>query len=150
MGDVFVSTGLSSIITAVFGGHGLNLSAITAALCAGPEAGPDPQRRYLASLAAGVAYIVLGLLAGFAAAFIAASPPLLIQAVAGLALLSSLAGALTTALEKESHRLAALITFITAASGISFLGVGAAFWALLAGALPLLLDKATNALKQTS
>lgn len=148
VGDVFVSTGLGSIATAVFGGHGLNLSAITAALCAGPEAGPDPERRYLASVAAGFAYLVLGPLAGFAAAFIVASPPLLIQAVAGLALLSSLAASLTTAMERESHRLAALITFITAASGISLLGVGAAFWALLAGALPLLLEKGIQAMKR--
>ncbi|WP_051340959.1 benzoate/H(+) symporter BenE family transporter [Azospirillum halopraeferens] len=146
--EVFVSTGLGSVATAVFGGHALNLSAITAALCAGPEAGADPNRRYLASVAAGVAYLVLGPLAGFAAAFIAASPPLLIQAVAGLALLSSLAASLTTALERESHRLAALITFITAASGISFLGVGAAFWGLLAGALPLLLERGIDAMKR--
>ncbi|CAN1724214.1 benzoate membrane transport protein [Hyphomicrobium sp. 1Nfss2.1] len=148
VGKVFVSTGLGSIATAVFGGHGLNLSAITAALCAGPEAGSDPERRYLASISAGAAYLVLGPLAGFAAAFIAASPPLLIQAVAGLALLSSLAASLTTALGRETHRLAALITFITAASGISFLGVGAAFWALFAGALPLLLEKGIEGMKR--
>lgn len=146
--DVFVSTGFGSMVTAVCGGHGLNLSAITAALCAGPEAGPDPQRRYLASVAAGLAYLVLGPMAGLAAAFIAASPPLLIQTVAGLALLSSLAASLTTAMERESHRMAALITFITAASGISFLGVGAAFWALLAGALPLFMEKGVEAIKQ--
>lgn len=148
VGEVFVSTGLGSIVTAVFGGHGLNLSAITAALCAGPEAGANPERRYLASVAAGAAYLVLGPLAGFAAAFIAASPPLLIQAVAGLALLSSLVASLTAALQKESHRLAAIVTFVTTASGVSLLGIGAAFWGLLAGALPLLLERGIENMKR--
>lgn len=140
VGEVFASTGLASIATAFFGGHGLNLSAITAALCAGPEAGPDPEGRYLASVAAGAAYIVLGPFAGFAATFIAASPPLLIQAVAGLALLSSLVAAMTAALARETHRLAAIITFITAASGVSIFGVGAPFWGVLAGGFLLLLE----------
>lgn len=139
-GKLFVWTGLSSIVTALFGGHGINLSAITAALCAGPEAGADTAKRYLASISAGVVYIMLGLFAGFAAAFIAASPPILIQAVAGLALLSSLIAALATALAHEEHRLAAMVTFITAVSGISILGVGAAFWGLLAGGFLLLLE----------
>ena len=140
VGEMFTSTGLASIAVAPFGGHGLNLSAITAALCAGPEAGPDPARRYLASIPAGAGYVVLGPLAGFAAMFIAASPPLLIQAVAGLALLSSLAAALAAALADESHRLAAIVTFITAASGIAILGIGAPFWGLLAGGAILLLE----------
>jgi benzoate membrane transport protein len=91
VGPVFISTGLFSGITALFGGHAVNLAAITAALCAGPESHPDPARRWIAPVASGVAYLLLGLFAGFASAFIAASPPLLIQAVAGLALLSSLA-----------------------------------------------------------
>ncbi len=140
-GEVFVSTGLATMLVAPFGAHALNLSAITAALCAGPEAGPDPAKRYVASVAAGVAYIILGLLAGFAAAFMASSPPQLIQAVAGLALLSSLAAALATALSNEQHRLAAVVTFITAASGIHILGVGAAFWGLVAGGVLLLLER---------
>jgi benzoate membrane transport protein len=141
VGPVFVTTGLGSAAVALFGGQGLNLSAITAALCAGPEAGPDPAKRYLACVAAGGAYVVLGLGAGLAAAFIAASPPLLIQAVAGLALLGSLAGALTAALADERSRLAALVTFVTTASGITVMGVGAAFWGLVAGGLLLALER---------
>jgi benzoate membrane transport protein len=106
---------------------------VTAALCAGPEAHPDPGKRYIASVSAGASYLVIGLFAGFAAAFIAASPPLLIQAVAGLALLGSLASALVAALAKEDERIPAILTFITAASGVSFFGIGAAFWGLIAG-----------------
>jgi benzoate membrane transport protein len=142
VGKVFVVTGLGTMAAAFFGAHAINLSAITAALCAGPEADPDPARRYIASIAAGVAYIVLGLCAGFAAVLIAASPPLLIQAVAGLALLGTLGTALAGALADEQQRLAAITTFVTTASGISIAGIGGAFWGLLAGGVMLLLDPA--------
>lgn len=130
---IFLATGLGSLATALFGGHSVNLAAITAALCAGPEAHPDPARRWMASVSCGAAYVVLAAVAGFAAAFIAASPPLLIQAVAGLALVGSLGGALGAALSSETDRLAATATFVTAASGTSFFGIGPAFWGLVAG-----------------
>ncbi|WP_343057400.1 benzoate/H(+) symporter BenE family transporter [Chthonobacter rhizosphaerae] len=136
---IFVATGLVSAMTAPFGGHTVNLAAITAALCAGPEAHPDPARRWIAGVAAGCAYGVIAVLAPAAAAFIAASPPLLIQAVAGLALLGSLAGALSTALAREEDRVPAILTFVTTASGLSFFGIGAAFWGLVAGGLVMLL-----------
>jgi benzoate membrane transport protein len=132
-GPLFVSTGIASALAAPFGGHALNLAAITAALCAGPEAHPDLAKRYVASVAAGGAYLAIGLFAGLAAAFFAASPPLLIQAVAGLALLGSLVGALTQAFTREDERIPAILTFVTAASGVSFLGIGPAFWGLIAG-----------------
>jgi benzoate membrane transport protein len=138
-GPQFLLTGIASAITAVFGGHAVNLAAITAAITAGPEAHPDPAARWPAPVAAGIAYLILGLLAGLAAAFIAASPPILIQAVAGLALLTSLAGALTNALSVEDERLPAVLTFVTAASGITVFGIGAAFWGLVAGIVLLIL-----------
>lgn len=134
---LFVMTGGTSLVTALFGGHMLNLAAITAALCAGPDAHPDPTRRYLASLTAGVAYIVIALLAGIAAAFATASPPLLIQTVAGLALLASLAGAASSALAKADEHVPAVVTFVTTASGLSIFGIGAAFWGLIAGGVLL-------------
>lgn len=133
VGPLFVSTGLGSALAAIFGGHAMNLAAITAALCAGPEAHPDPDRRWIASAACGAANVVLGLAASAAAAFVAASPPLLIESVAGLALLGSLVGALGSALSEERDRVPAIVTFVTAASGSSFLGVGSAFWGLVAG-----------------
>lgn len=135
VGPIFTLTGIASIVTGFFGGHTVNLAAITAALCAGPEAGPDPGRRWIASVACGATYLLLGLGAAFAAAFIAASPPLLIMAVAGLALLGSLASALSGALASEPDRLPAVIAFATTASGVSFWGIGSAFWGLLAGGL---------------
>ncbi len=132
-GPIFVITGMGSTVTALFGGQSVNLAAITAALCAGPEAHPDPGKRYRATAAAAVAYLLLGVGASYAAAFIAAAPPLLIQAVAGLALLPSLANALGAALASDAERLPAILTFAIAASGIGFFGVGPAFWGLLAG-----------------
>lgn len=138
---LFVATGGSSIVTALFGGHMLNLAAITAALCAGPDAHPDPKKRYIASLTAGGSYIVIALLAGIAAAFATASPPLLIQTVAGLALLASLAGAASAALSKPDEHVPAIVTFVTTASGLSLFGIGAAFWGLLAGGAMLALLK---------
>lgn len=138
---LFVATGGTSIVTALFGGHMLNLAAITAALCAGPDAHPDPKRRYIASLTAGGSYIVIALLAGTAAAFATASPPLLIQTVAGLALLASLAGAASAALSKPDEQVPAIVTFVTTASGLSLFGVGAAFWGLLAGGAMLAILK---------
>ncbi|WP_242662143.1 benzoate/H(+) symporter BenE family transporter [Teichococcus deserti] len=140
-GPIFTATGLVSAAIAPFGGHSLNLAAITAALCASRDAHPDPQKRWIAALACGGAYILLGLGASFAVAFIAASPPLLIQTVAGLALLASLGGALTSALADERQRLPAVTTFATTASGLAIFGIGAAFWGLVAGGALMALDR---------
>lgn len=141
VGPIFVATGAASGATAAFGGHLVNLAAITAALCAGPEAHPDPRRRYIAAITTGWTYVGFAVFAGFAAAFIAAAPPLLIETVAGLALFGSLGGALVSALAKEEDRLPAVLTFVTTASGLSFFGVGAAFWGLVAGGLLMLLGR---------
>ena len=144
-GPQFLATGILSGIAALFGGHAVNLAAITAAITAGPEAHPDPARRWPAPVTAGLAYLALGLVAGLAAAFISASPPILIQAVAGLALLTSLSGALANALASDNERLPAILTFVTAASGITIIGIGAAFWSLVAGIVLLLLLRWTRA-----
>ncbi|HEX4298708.1 MAG TPA: benzoate/H(+) symporter BenE family transporter, partial [Devosia sp.] len=117
-GPPFVATGIASGLVALFGGLTINLAAITAALAAGPEAHPDPARRWVAAFAAGIVYLALGLAATLAAAFIAASPPILIEAVAGLALLPSLASALAGSLAAEDSRLPAVATFATTASGL--------------------------------
>lgn len=128
-----VTTGLASAFAGVFGGQTVNLAAITAAIAAGPESHPDPKMRWLAPVAAGVTYLVLAAIAGAAASFISVSPPVLIEAVAGLALLTSLAAALGAALNHEVDRLPAVVTFATTASGITIGGIGAAFWGLVAG-----------------
>lgn len=138
---LFVTTGVFSAVGAFFGGHAVNLAAITAALCAGPDAHPDPARRYWAAVVAGLTYVVFGLLAGAATAFIAASPPVLIEAVAGLALLGAFGSALLGAVSAIEGREAALVTFLVTASGQAFLGVSGAFWGLLAGGVLLALAR---------
>jgi benzoate membrane transport protein len=129
----FGVTGLVSVVTAPLAALTINLAAITAALAAGPDAHPDRDRRYIAAVFSGVGYIVLALLAGVAASIVTRSPPLLIEAVAGLALLGALGSSLLGAVSEERTRVAALVTFCMAASGISFLGIGAAFWGLVLG-----------------
>ncbi|MEH1056112.1 benzoate/H(+) symporter BenE family transporter [Micromonospora sp. CPCC 206171] len=132
-------TGLASALGAALGGHAVNLAAISAALAAGPDAHPDPERRWIASVTAGLGLALLGLGAGVATALVLLSPPVLIEAVAGLALLGALAAAVAAAVAEPESREAAVVTFVVTASGVSLLGVAGAFWGLLAGWLMLLL-----------
>jgi benzoate membrane transport protein len=133
MRPVLLSTGAATVLGAPFGGFSVNLAAITAALAAGPDAHPLPERRWIASVTAGGAYLVFGLCAGSATLLLAAAPPLLIEAVAGLALLGALSGALGAAMADPGRREAAMVAFAVSASGITVAGVSAPFWGLLAG-----------------
>lgn len=129
------TTGIASLILAPFGGFAFNFAAITAAICAGPEADEDPRTRYLASASAGVIYCLVGLGGATVISLFLIAPKALIAGVAGLALLSTIGNSLSQALQAPKGREAALITFMTAVSGISFFGIGAAFWALIFGLL---------------
>ena len=140
-GTMFWSTGLFGLIAAPFGSVPMNLAAITAAMCAGPDAHPDPRRRYWAATVAGLAYIAFGLLAGPVTAAAAASPPLLVEVVAGLALLGAFGSALLAALADPASREAALICFLVTGSGVTFAGIGGAAWGLLAGGSVLVLGR---------
>ncbi len=132
-GPLFTTTALFSLAAAPLGGHGVNLAAITAALCAGDTAHQDRSRRWWAAVVAGAGYVAFGLMAGGAAGLVAAAPPLLIQAVAGLALLGSFGGAVVAGLADPQDREAAVVTFLVTASGLTLFGIGGAFWGLLAG-----------------
>ncbi len=131
--SLFRWTGLFSVATAPFGSHAINLAAVTAAICAGDEAHPQPRRRYWSAVVAGLVYIGFGCAAGDAVAFMGMAPPLVIAAVAGLALLGVLATALQNALANPGDREAAIITFLVSVSGVDWLGISAIFWGLLAG-----------------
>ncbi|AMM86572.1 benzoate/H(+) symporter BenE family transporter [Martelella sp. AD-3] len=132
-GRMFSLTGLFSLFAAPFGGHGVNLAAITAAMCAGPDAHPDPKRRYWAAIIAGIGYLVFGLMSGLVVALVSLAPPILIEAVAGLALIGAFAAAALAAFKEPEAREAAAITFLVAASGVGFFGISGAFWGLAAG-----------------
>ncbi|ANM05380.1 benzoate transporter protein [Rhizobium phaseoli] len=140
-GPLFAVTGFFSLLSAPFGGHAVNLAAITAAMCAGQDAHADRKRRYWASLIAGVGYIILGLLAGAVTAFVALAPPVLIEAVAGLALVGAFSSSAMSAFQAPESREAAAITFLVTASGVSFGGISGAFWGLIAGGLMLALSR---------
>ena len=135
---MLAATGAATAVGSVFGAYALNLSAIVAAMMAGPDADPDRDRRWIATVSSGVAYLVIGLGAGAATALVSASPPILIQAVAGLALLGALISSVTAALEDAQHRVVAIVTFLVVASGIHLLNVGSAFWGLIVGAIVML------------
>lgn len=131
--ETMAVTGLGTLAGAPFGGHAINLAAITAAMTAGPMAGPDRSRRWIAATTASVTYLVLALACGALTALVAAAPGHVMQAAAGLALLGTLGASLAGALADEEGREAAVVCFLVAASGITVLGVGSAFWALVAG-----------------
>lgn len=134
-------TGAATTLLAPFGGYAFNLAAITAAICMGREAHEDPARRYTASIAAGVFYVLLGLAGGAVAVLLSAFPRELVAAIAGLALLGTIAGALATALKDEGHRDAAILTFLVCLSGVSAFGIGAAFWGVVAGGVATLVAR---------
>ncbi|QXW01909.1 benzoate/H(+) symporter BenE family transporter [Rhodococcus globerulus] len=126
-------TGLGTVLGAPAGGHAINLAAISAALAAAPTAHPDPKRRWIAASTAGWAYLVLAAGSAAVAALVAAAPAGVVETVAGLALMATLAASLTAALSDATEREGAVVTFLIAASGVSVLGIGSAFWALLVG-----------------
>ena len=138
---ILTSSGAATVLAAPFGGFALNLAAITAALMGGPDAHPDPSRRFIAPIAGGVTYIVLGLAAGAATALVTAAPPILIIAVAGLALFSALASGLVAALDPPETRVVAAVTLVVVASGVVVAGIGSAFWGLLAGSIVMLVTR---------
>jgi benzoate membrane transport protein len=134
-------TGLANLILAPLGGFALNLAAITAAICMGREAHEDPKRRYVAAVAAGVFYFVIGLFGATVVSVLTAFPPELIAGIAGLALLATIGGALASAVRDENQREAALVTFLTTASGVTLAGIGSAFWGLVLGVVTLLITR---------
>lgn len=134
-------TGLATLVLAPFGAFALNLSAITAAICMGREAHPDPDRRYTAAVSCGALYVVIGIFGAAITGVLTAFPRELIAAIAGLALLGTIGSALATAMKDDFHREAALITFLVTLSGVAIGGVGSAFWGVVAGALALFVQQ---------
>lgn len=133
-------TGFASLILAPLGGYALNLSAITASICMGPEAHPDPVKRYMAAVVWGLWMLVIGIFGVAVTGLLVAFPEQLVQAIAGLALLSTIGTSLMLALDQQSHREVAVITFLVTLSGVELLGVGSAFWGVVAGVVALLIQ----------
>lgn len=126
-------TGINSVLSGFFGGHTVNLSAIVAALCASEDADPDPAKRYWAAFSMGFFSVMIGLFAGLIILLVDAAPPLILQTVAGIALMNPLAAALKNALQETDSLEAVIVTFVVSASGLTVLGIGTAFWGLVVG-----------------
>ncbi|AUG78490.1 benzoate transporter [Kitasatospora sp. MMS16-BH015] len=126
-------TGAVSILLAPFGSPGVNLAAITAAICTSPESHPDLRRRYVAGMSTGLLYLLVGSFGGLLVSLFTGLPPALIAVVAGVALLGALQNSLTTALADPADRDGAMVTFLATASGLTLHGIGSAFWGLVLG-----------------
>ncbi|NRS48662.1 benzoate/H(+) symporter BenE family transporter [Brevibacillus sp. HB2.2] len=134
-GPLVTTTGIASLLLAPFGSPGINLAAITAAICTGKEAHPDHTKRYIAGIACGGFYLLFGMFGATMASVFAALPKELIAVIAGLALFASLSSSLAQAMSEAKERECALVTFLVTISGISIGGIGAAFWGLIAGVI---------------
>lgn len=130
---ILTVTGLGSLIMAPFGSHAFNVAAITAAICTGKESHEEPAKRYVAGLACGVFYVLVGVFGTTLAALFVVLPPTFITTLAGLALLGAIGGSLATALGDLRGRETALITFLATAANVTLFGLGGAFWGLVAG-----------------
>ncbi|MHC3941886.1 MULTISPECIES: benzoate/H(+) symporter BenE family transporter [Paenochrobactrum] len=130
---IVTTTGLGSLIMAPFGSHAFNIAAITAAIATGREAHEDPSKRWIAGIAAGIFYILVGVFGVTLAAVFMAFPATFITTLAGLALLGTIGGSLAGAMSDPSSREAALITFLASAANINMFGIGGAFWGLVIG-----------------
>jgi benzoate membrane transport protein len=134
-------TGLATLVLAPFGAFALNFSAITAAMCMGPEAHEDRERRYTAAVSCGALYVALGLFGAVITGLLTAFPAELVVAIAGLALLGTIGNGLAAAVRSETHREAALITFLVTLSGVVVAGVGSAFWGVVVGSFALFVQQ---------
>ncbi len=134
-------TGWASLVLAPFGAFALNFSAITAAICMGPEAHEDRSKRYTAAASCGAIYIVIGLFGALVTGLLTSFPKELVVAIAGIALLSTIGNGLASALRDERHREPALITFLVTLSGITLMDIGSAFWGVVAGSLALFVQQ---------
>ncbi|AME24250.1 MAG: benzoate/H(+) symporter BenE family transporter [Pseudomonadota bacterium] len=130
---LIATTGIASLLLAPFGSHGINLAAITAAICTGPEAHENRSRRYMAAVWCGIFYLVAGIFGATIAALFGSLPKALVVSVAALALFGSIMSGLTNAMQDIRQREAALVTFMVTASGLTLFSIGSAFWGLVAG-----------------
>ncbi|WP_434049791.1 benzoate/H(+) symporter BenE family transporter [Marinobacter salarius] len=142
--------GLISVPLSLFGSSGANPAAIIGAICAGSECHEDPSKRYISGVVCGIGYIFIGLFGASIITLFAQLPGQLITSLAGLALFGTLISSLTSSLEAEDTREAAMITFVVTASGMSFFNLGSALWGLLFGILfSMAMSRGNSTVEQT-
>ncbi|MFT7681063.1 MAG: benzoate membrane transport protein [Moritella dasanensis] len=141
-------TGVTNILIAPFGGFGINLAAITAAICMSEDADPDPKKRYWAAVSAGAFYLLMGLCALSLMTLFQAMPTALIMALAGIALFSTIGGSLQHAFIESPYKEAALMTFLVTASDFTLWNIGSALWGVVAGLMTMVMLSLTPAIKK--
>lgn len=141
MRSVLVTTGLATVVLAPFGGYSVNLSSVTASICTGEDAHPDPAKRWLTGPVYAICYVLFAAIGASLVTAISALPPVLVATVAGAALLGPLTGAFSAMTAREAERFPAVIAFTITASGMTLFGIGGAFWGLLAGVAVLGLER---------
>lgn len=137
-------TGIASLLLAPFGSHGLNLAAISAAICTSAHAHEDRDKRYTAAIWCGIFYAIAAIYGGALAALFGAFPKELVLSIAALALFGSIINGLTVAMNEPREREAALITFMVTASGLTLLSIGSAFWGIVAGVVTMVILNGTS------
>jgi benzoate membrane transport protein len=132
-GPLIAVTGLFSTLSAFFGASSTNLAAITAAICTGEDAHPDKDKRWITGLFYAFFYLVFAIFGASLVSLFVLLPAVFVSLVVALALLAACTNATSIALTDEKQRIAAMATLAVTASGVSFFGVGAAFWGLIVG-----------------
>lgn len=146
-GPLITVTGLFSTLSAFFGASSTNLAAITAAICTGEDAHPDKEKRWITGLFYALFYLIFAIFGASLVSLFVSLPPVFVSLVVGLALLAACTNATSIALADEKQRIAAMATLAVTASGLSFFGIGAAFWGLLAGLIIVGLQQAKESFK---
>ena len=141
LSPIITGMGFATFLLAPFGAFSVNLAAITAAIVSGPESNKDPSQRYIAAVSAGVVYLIVALMSSAIIALLSAFPKEMILALGGIALFVTIANGMHLAVKEDRSREAAVITFLVTASGMSLLGIGAAFWGLVAGVIAMIATK---------
>lgn len=152
-GPLLLGTGIASMVAAPFGAHAVNLAAITAAICTSDEAHADRAQRWIVGVIYAGFYLLLAIFASSLVRVFLALPAAVIMVLTGIALIPALTGAMESMLVEKAHRDAAMVTFLATGSGLTVLGLGSAFWGLMAGFAALgikaILSKSTSVHKTT-
>ncbi|MBT9775213.1 benzoate/H(+) symporter BenE family transporter [Clostridium sp. MCC353] len=127
-----IASGIGGIVTSFFGGHNANIAGPMTAMIAADGNGPK-EYRYGGAVLNGIGLIVFGVLAGYALGIVAGLPSALVSLLAGLAMINILINALKDAFGTGLYKTGAFAAFIIGMSGITILGIGSAFWALVGG-----------------
>lgn len=127
-------SGVGGILGGFFAQCNCNMAGPVTAICASPEAGKK-EGRWTASVLFDLLWVVVAPFYPSLVSFFTGFPSVFVYLVTGLAMLGVFQGAVKDAFADPKHCTSATFSLLTAASGISILGISAPFWALVVGDL---------------